>query len=70
HETFPLDCLIYGEAAERLFRVKISTKETVSDFREAIKNEKFVTFRDVEARDLDLCSIPLPDGDEHLEDEL
>ncbi|EGO24258.1 hypothetical protein SERLADRAFT_467257 [Serpula lacrymans var. lacrymans S7.9] len=61
-----ITCWIYGSDVESIFNVKISSSETVSNLRDVIKNVNTNKLRNVDASDLDLYSICLPD-DEQLE---
>jgi hypothetical protein len=45
---------VRGDEINRIFPVDISSTKTVVDLKEVIKNEKPVTFRDVDARTLAL----------------
>ncbi|KIK78612.1 hypothetical protein PAXRUDRAFT_16777 [Paxillus rubicundulus Ve08.2h10] len=65
-----LECWVHGDDVQRTFFVEISSTNTVAALKKAIKNEKPVKFRDVDADALDLYPFPLPDDDKHLEDAL
>ena len=62
-DTLVLDCWVYGEGLERLFRVEISKTETVTGLKKVIKDENPVSFNSVDARTLHLYSIPMPDDE-------
>ncbi|KAF9236576.1 hypothetical protein BU15DRAFT_28414, partial [Melanogaster broomeanus] len=64
------DCWVHGEDVGKIFPVKISSTETVGELKKAIKNEKPVGFRDVDADDLDLYPFRPVDPDEDLENAL
>ncbi|KAF9219577.1 hypothetical protein BS17DRAFT_668808, partial [Gyrodon lividus] len=62
-----LDCWVHGVDVERIFPVEICSTKTVGALKKAIKNEKPVDFRDVDADALALYLFRIPDHDEHLE---
>jgi len=64
-----LDCWVYGQDVGRIFLVEIPEPKTVGALKNAIKNEQFQSFRDVEADRLDLYFIPDSDS-EPVEDRL
>ncbi|KAF8422596.1 hypothetical protein L210DRAFT_3571233 [Boletus edulis BED1] len=65
-EVVKLECWIYGDNVGSIFHVKIPRSETVADLKKVIK-EEIRRFRDVDAKDLELYSIP---SDEWIEGKL
>ena len=59
-----LNCLVLGDARNRIFPVMISRTKNVGALRKAIKDEKQHVFHSVDADELDLYHISLPDDDE------
>ncbi|EGO25017.1 hypothetical protein SERLADRAFT_438622, partial [Serpula lacrymans var. lacrymans S7.9] len=63
-----LCCWVRGDRSSVVFYVKVSSSETVYDLKTVIKNERFVTFRDVEATNLELYKVSFPyEGGDSLE---
>ncbi|KAG9310575.1 hypothetical protein JVU11DRAFT_9130 [Chiua virens] len=58
-----LNCWVRGREIDRIFTVKIPRTETVAALKEAIKNMNSVTFRDIDAYELDLYRVCLPYDD-------
>jgi hypothetical protein len=70
-EVFTLNCWVCGTDVGNIFEVKISKAETVAALKKAIRNEKPVAFRDVDADTLALYNVSLPDAsDPQLEESL
>ena len=59
-------CWIYGDDTYTTFPVEISSTETVGLLKDIIKDKNSVSFSSVDALQLRLYSIPMPD-DEHFE---
>lgn len=59
-----LNCLVLGDARNRIFPVIISRAKNVGALRKAIKDEKQHAFHSVDADELDLNHISLPNDDE------
>ncbi|KAI9445411.1 hypothetical protein H4582DRAFT_920285 [Lactarius indigo] len=58
-----LNCLMLGDNFRHIFSVKILSTETVSTFREAIKDKKEPTSQHVDARTLVLWQVSIPNDD-------
>ncbi|KIJ63839.1 hypothetical protein HYDPIDRAFT_29189, partial [Hydnomerulius pinastri MD-312] len=64
-----INCWVRGYETNRIFAVKISRSKTVGALKDAIKNEKPVGFRDIDANTLVLYKVSLA-SDEGLEETL
>ncbi|KAF9197500.1 hypothetical protein BGZ49_002022 [Haplosporangium sp. Z 27] len=67
--TFTLFCIVNGEQASNAFPVKISSTETIGEFKNAIKREKPSAFKQIEASDLIIWRVSIP-IDEDAVDEM
>ncbi|KAF9274031.1 hypothetical protein BGZ68_000974 [Mortierella alpina] len=56
-----LFCLVDGEATSNAFPVEIASSKTIGDFKKLIKSEIPDTFNGVDAKDLTLWSVSIPD---------
>jgi hypothetical protein len=61
-----LNCYMRGQDSKHVFSVRISRKDTVAVLRNAIKSERPVDLRDIEAGSLTLYKFSLP-YDESIE---
>ncbi|KAF9235725.1 hypothetical protein BU15DRAFT_15372, partial [Melanogaster broomeanus] len=57
-----LNCWVRAQSTNDIFPVKISSTMTVGDLKKAIKNEKPVDFRDVDANALALYKVSFADN--------
>ncbi|CAG8530466.1 22160_t:CDS:2 [Dentiscutata erythropus] len=64
-DSINLFCLNQGESTEKLFVVDIEKDKTVAHLRKAIKKEKEIFYRNIDANDLVIwkVNIPVNDGD-------
>jgi hypothetical protein len=62
-------CWVYGEDVHSYFEINISRVQTVGALKRVIKSKKPNRFRNVDANNLDLYSIPFPDP-AHIQDTL
>ncbi|KAF9323662.1 hypothetical protein BG006_001251 [Podila minutissima] len=60
-----LFCLVDGEGTSNAFSVKIASTDTVDDLKELIKNKKPVDFEHVDANNLSLWHVSVPDDDDN-----
>ncbi|KAF9342922.1 hypothetical protein BGX34_007477, partial [Mortierella sp. NVP85] len=58
-----LFCLVEGEATDNAFPVSTSSATTVGDLKKLIKTENPDTFIGVDAKDLTLWKVAIPDDD-------
>jgi hypothetical protein len=70
--TLQFWCWVHDADVGRIFPVEIARQKIVGDLKKLIKNKKTVAFRDIDAHDLDLYYITMPDNynDQRLEAEL
>ncbi|KAF9081347.1 hypothetical protein BGX29_004571, partial [Mortierella sp. GBA35] len=59
-----LNCLVDGEATTNAFPVEIESFKTIGDLKKLIKTEIPDTFNGVDAKDLTLWSVSIPDDDD------
>ncbi|KAF9177895.1 hypothetical protein BGZ51_008187 [Haplosporangium sp. Z 767] len=53
-------CLVDGEPTSKIFSVKITSDDIVSDLKKLIKTENAVEFKDADANDLTLWRVSIP----------
>ncbi|KAH8927925.1 hypothetical protein BT69DRAFT_1197540, partial [Atractiella rhizophila] len=58
-----LNCWIRGSPADQISSIKISSTDTVSLLKKAIRNDNPVAFQDVDPETLVLYKVTLPDDD-------
>ncbi|KAF9344265.1 hypothetical protein BGX26_004589, partial [Mortierella sp. AD094] len=58
--TLILFCIVSGEQASNAFPIKISSTETIGEFKNAIKRGKPGTFKHIEASDLVIWRVSIP----------
>ncbi|KAF8967581.1 hypothetical protein BGZ46_000131 [Entomortierella lignicola] len=66
--TLVLFCIISGEQASNAFPIKISSTETIGEFKNAIKRGKPSAFKHIESSDLVIWRVSIP-IDEDADDE-
>jgi hypothetical protein len=54
-------CLVEGDSTRKAFPVPISSAKTVGELRKLIKAEKTVAFSDIDADELKLWKVSIPD---------
>ena len=59
-----LFCLVHGESAANVFSIKIPQTDTVDDLKDLIKSKKQNKFRNIDADELILWKVNIPDDDE------
>ncbi|KAF8925514.1 hypothetical protein BGZ47_003224, partial [Haplosporangium gracile] len=59
-----LFCLVNGEATSNAFSIKIPSNDTVDDLKKLIKAEKSNAFSDIDADQLTLWRVSIPDDDD------
>ncbi|OAQ23960.1 hypothetical protein K457DRAFT_881817 [Linnemannia elongata AG-77] len=60
-----LFCLVNGEATSNAFSIKIPSNDTVDDLKKLIKAEKTNAFSDIDADQLTLWCVSIPDEDDN-----
>ena len=65
-DTLTLTCWVYGDDSYETFNVVISRTVTVASLKEVVKAKNSVSFSSVDALQLRLYSIPMPD-EEHFD---
>ena len=55
-----INCLILGDPEDNIFTVEVDTGKNISGLRDAIKDNKEVVFRGVEASSITLCTTFKP----------
>ncbi|KAG0355130.1 hypothetical protein BGZ54_001285 [Gamsiella multidivaricata] len=65
-----LFCLVDGEGTPNAFSVKIASTDTVDDLKKLIKAEKTNNFSDVDADQLTLWRVSIPDDDDDDDEDL
>ncbi|KAF9090364.1 hypothetical protein BGX27_002282, partial [Mortierella sp. AM989] len=66
--TLTLFCIVSGEQASNAFPIKVSSTETIGEFKNAIKMGKPSAFKHIEASDLVIWRVSIP-IDEDADDE-
>ncbi|KAF8921659.1 hypothetical protein BGZ58_004055, partial [Dissophora ornata] len=64
-----LNCLVEGDPISKVFALTASSTETVGQLRSSIHRSKPVWFKDLEAEDLTLWRVSIPDTDDDDDDE-
>jgi len=59
--SITLFCLVKGNTTANAFSVKISRDEPISELKEAIKEKNTQTFANVDAKDIKLWKVEIPD---------
>jgi hypothetical protein len=64
--SITLFCLVKGNTSVNAFSVKISRDEPISELKKAIKAENSQTFANVDAKDIKLWKVKIPDDQDDL----
>jgi len=64
--SITLLCLVKGNVLANAFSVKISRDESISELKKVIKAENVQTFANVDAKDIKLWNVTIPDDRDDL----